>query len=106
MSNSSRLIPFTAHVFQGLILEKPRLFYIKCPVIALGRKEYRGLNIDYCVIKTCAFTIEYKRNLMANRYFTDELWREYMRIMCGCCEPVTFVDDMDFLTQNGVAITC
>lgn len=101
----SRLIPFTAHIFQGIILEKPRIYYIKCPVIALGKRETRGINDDGCLIKMESFVIEYKKNTMGNRFFTAELWDEYMRIMCGCCEPVNFVNDMDFLTQNGVAIT-
>jgi len=106
MNNRRRLIPFTAHVVGGIILDKPRTFYIQCPVLALGRKEFKGFNIDYCIIKTTAFAIEYRKQLLANKYFTDDLWREYMRLMCQCCNDVTFTSDIDFLIQNGVAIPC
>jgi len=100
----SRIIPFTADVERGIILPKPKTFWITCPVIALGRKEFRGLDIDYNVIKLTAFAIEYNKNILANRYFTNELFGEYMQIMCRCCDDVTFTSDIDFLIQRGVKI--
>lgn len=104
MSSRRRLIPFTANIVRGVVLDKPQLIYISCPVIALGCKEFRFFDIEYNVIKMRAFTIEYKNNFFASCYFTDELWREYMSIMCSCCEPIEFTSDIDFLVQNGVSI--
>jgi hypothetical protein len=99
-----RIIPFTADVIGGIILEKPKLLYISCPVIALGVKEFRGFDPDYNIVRMRAFAIEYKKTLLASRFFNDELWSSYMAIMCQCCDSVNFTTDIDFLIQNGVPI--
>ena len=102
--SQKRIIPFTADVIGGMILDKPKLVYISCPVIALGIKEFRGWDIDYNIVKMKAFAIEHKKSLLASRSFTPELWAQYMALMCQCCDSVDFTTDIDFLIQNGVKI--
>lgn len=92
-------IPFTAHVDSGKILQVPRLYYVKLPLIVLGTKRFRDFDPDYCIIELQAFAIEYKGKILANKYFTTSLWEKYIilaRQLNGN------VNDSVFLTQNGV----
>lgn len=101
----NKRIPFTAHVIDGIILSEPELTYIECSsTFVIGCRQYRGYDANYCVIGTDAFTIRYGGKVLANKYFTRELFEQYLAAMCACGE-CPYPDDNCFLLINGCMAT-
>jgi hypothetical protein len=102
----SRLIPFTAHVINNKILFEPKQEYIDCTKVKIvGQRRYKGLDANYCVVETDAFAVEYGGQILANSYFTEELFLQYLSEMCGCKEGCPHPDDNCFLLIMGCTAT-
>lgn len=122
MENS--LVPFTVHIKDGVFLAEPERIFIRCNEIQARRTDvFRYIDpigsfdpyATVCVetedagvlpmvcntalIDVSAFTITYQNQNFSNKYFTPELFRNYLISVCCNCD--TGCDDTCFLLLNG-----
>lgn len=101
-----RLIPFTTHVLNNTILFEPKQEQIDCSKVKLiGQRLYKGYDANYCIVQTEAFAIEFGGQILANKYFTEELFRQYQAAMCNCKIDCPYPDDNCFLLIMGCTAT-
>lgn len=120
--NFSKLIPFTVHIRNSQFLMEPERIFIRCDV------NYKPEMLEYvwaplagaqvsphCLEPVCektglymvvgsatktveALTLNVNTDAMANKYFTRELFREYVQQYCCSPNPCS---DTEFLLLNG-----